>query len=533
MQSTLAGPPQMPEEAAFAGTVTPSRVAHNTLLNFLGLAVPLALAFFVMPVAARELGPARFGLLGLAWAVTEYLILFDLGLGRAIVRFVADALNQRPAALSGIVSVATASQVVAGALGGAAFAWGAPAFVDLALRIPASLSAEAIGMFRVVGVSLPVVLLLSSLRGVLEGAQRFDLSNAIKMLSSAASVTIPAIGATSGASLPAIMWMVLLSRVIVCGIYAAAIHRALPSLRWKVPSEWSRLKELLSFGGWVAVSSAVSPLLVYFDRFALGALVGMASVGFYTAPYEGVTRLLLVPVSLIGSLLPALSALEARRERVRLAEILGSSMRTLMVVMATPLALVFVFAPELLRIWLGEPYVGQSALALRILAIGVFANSVAHPPFVTLYAVGRPDLPAKFHLAELVIHIPLTIVLVTRFGIVGAAIAWSTRVTLDLFLLLIGASRATKLPVAEIAGARLMRTVFVVGLFVAVLAAVARLWSFSVGLTLLLVVATVAAFLIVSWSWVLLVAERNAIAGALGRYRGLFRGGLKSARYRA
>ena len=39
-----------------------SRVAHNTLLNVLGLAVPLALAFFVMPVAARHLGPARFGL---------------------------------------------------------------------------------------------------------------------------------------------------------------------------------------------------------------------------------------------------------------------------------------------------------------------------------------------------------------------------------------------------------------------------------------------------------------------------------------
>ena len=49
-----------------------SRVAHNTLLNFLGLAVPLALAFFVMPVAARHLGPARFGLIGLAWAITEF-----------------------------------------------------------------------------------------------------------------------------------------------------------------------------------------------------------------------------------------------------------------------------------------------------------------------------------------------------------------------------------------------------------------------------------------------------------------------------
>src|SRR4030081_3749770 len=99
-----------------------SRVAHNTLLNFLGLAVPLALAFFVMPVAARHLGPARFGLLGLAWAITEDLTLFDLGLGRAIVKFVADALHHDSDELSEIVSVSLYAQLAAGFVGGAAFA---------------------------------------------------------------------------------------------------------------------------------------------------------------------------------------------------------------------------------------------------------------------------------------------------------------------------------------------------------------------------------------------------------------------------
>src|SRR5687767_1741438 len=153
----------MAEEVGPVGTVTPSRVAHNTLLNFLGLAVPLALAFFVLPVAAQQLGPARFGLLGLAWAVTEYLILFDLGLGRAIVRFVADALQQRGDQLAAIGSVATASQLLAGGIGGSAFALGAPAFVNSVFTTSPELSAEAIAMFRVVGFSLPAVLLLSSL----------------------------------------------------------------------------------------------------------------------------------------------------------------------------------------------------------------------------------------------------------------------------------------------------------------------------------------------------------------------------------
>src|SRR5437763_3523672 len=113
-----------------------SRVAHNALLNFLGLAVPLALAFFIMPVAALNLGPARFGLLGLAWAITEYLTLFDLGLGRALVKFVADALHQAPSRLSELVSLSLAAQVGAGVVGGLLVVVAAPALVNRVFHVP-------------------------------------------------------------------------------------------------------------------------------------------------------------------------------------------------------------------------------------------------------------------------------------------------------------------------------------------------------------------------------------------------------------
>ncbi|HEV7595110.1 MAG TPA: flippase, partial [Gemmatimonadaceae bacterium] len=449
-----------------------SRVAHNTLLNFLGLAVPLALAFFVMPVAARHLGPARFGLLGLAWAITEYLTLFDLGLGRAIVKFVADALHHDSDELSEIVSVSLYAQLAGGIVGGAAFALAAPALVHDVFRLPPETASEAIGVFRVVGLSLPAVLLISAQRGILEGAQRFDLSTSIKMLSSVASLSIPAIGAVRGASLPSILLVVLASRLVICALYAFAIRRALPAIRWVRSRGTKQLRRVLSFGGWVLVSNSITPLLLYFDRFALGSIIGLAAVGFYTAPYEGVTRLLLIPVSLIGSLLPALSSLEAQAERERFGDLTSTSMRALMVVMAAPLAVVFVFAPDLLRVWLGADYADQAATALRILAIGVFTNALAHPLFISLYAKNRPDLPARFHLIELVIHVPLTIWLIRTFGIAGAAAAWTTRVTLDTCLLLWAASRVAGSPAMTIAGGRVGRTLAaVVVLLIALFAA--------------------------------------------------------------
>ena len=500
-----------------------SRVAHNTLLNFLGLAVPLALAFFVMPVAARHLGPARFGLIGLAWAITEYLVLFDLGLGRATVRFIADTLHRNPDDLTEIASLAISIQLAAGIIGGAIFTFLAPTLVRAAFHLPAPISAEAVAMFRVVGFSLPVVLLLSGLRGILEGAQRFDLSNALRMSSSSASVAIPAIGAVAGASLPSIMWWILISRSIICVLYVVAIRHALPTLHWRLPSRWSRSRELLSFGGWVLVSNVVSPMLAYFDRFALAAIAGVAAVGFYTAPYEGVTRLTLVAISLAASLLPALTSLQTRGEQLRSTELVSSSGRTLMVVMAPPLALIFAFAPTLLHVWLGPTYADQASVALRILAIGVFLNALAQLPFVTLYAFNRPDLPAKFHLGELVIHIPLTILLVREFGIAGAAAAWTLRVGLDLCLLMAGAARCAGVSVAAMAGGRIGRVgAAVLGLVAALLLAAALLDTMP-ALAAVLTLASMTGFLLLSWSWILLDTERDAIARIVGGYAGSLR----------
>jgi O-antigen/teichoic acid export membrane protein len=501
------------------GSGIQSRVAHNTLLNFLGLAVPLALAFFVMPIAARHLGPARFGLLGLAWAITEYLTLFDLGLGRAIVKFVADALHSDSDELSEIISLCVLAQVGAGLIGGAAFALAASALVHGAFRIPAETASEAVGVFRVVGLSLPAVLLISAQRGILEGAQRFDLSTAIKMLSSVASLSIPAIGAVYGASLTSILLVVLVSRLLICALYAFAIRRALPVFRWVRSRNVTLLRRVLSFGGWVMVSNTVTPLLLYFDRFALGTIAGLAAVGFYTAPYEGVTRLMLIPVSLIGTLLPALTSIQARGERERFRELTSASMRALMVVMAAPLAVLFVFAPDLLRVWLGTQYAEQATVAFRILAVGVFANALACPLFISLYAKNRPDLPAKFHLIELVIHIPLTIVLIRSFGIAGAAAAWTTRVTLDMFLLLCAAARSAESPVLSVAGGQVGRGAAAITLLVVALSASKALAVASVPAAVVGTIAATLGFAIVSWSWILRDAERTSVVGMLRTYR--------------
>jgi O-antigen/teichoic acid export membrane protein len=82
------------QDASAAVEVTGQLVARNTALNIVGRVVPLLVALAAMPYVVRHLGPDRFGLLALAWMVVGYFALFDLGIGPATTKFVAELLGK-------------------------------------------------------------------------------------------------------------------------------------------------------------------------------------------------------------------------------------------------------------------------------------------------------------------------------------------------------------------------------------------------------------------------------------------------------
>jgi O-antigen/teichoic acid export membrane protein len=421
-------------------------IARNTILNFGGLSLPLLVGVAVMPIITSNLGPARFGLLGLTLALLEYSGLFDLGLGRATTKHVAEKLAIGDDEISHLVVVSVLSQLAFGAAGGIAFALAAPLLANYVFDIPPEMTAEAIAVFRVLGALIPATLLLVTLRGVLEAAHRFDLSNAIRIPSSLASFLIPAIASSKGYTLPAIMTMFLVGRIVFCAASAVAVHRAFPKFKWSLPDDWSMLRPLLAFGGWMSVSNVVSPMLVYLDRFMLGALAGLAAVGYYTAPFDGVVRMLIVPASLVNALFPSVSGMHATGDTAGIKRVFAKAVRNMTLVLSVPALVLLFFGPMLLRYWLGDAYAEQGGTAVRVLAFGVLMNSLAHIPSSFIVAMSRPDINAKFHMLELAAHLPIAWLLINQFGVTGAAIAWTIRVTFDAALLFTGISRLLGTP---------------------------------------------------------------------------------------
>jgi len=153
-----------------------------------------------------------------------------------------------------------------------------------------------------------------------------------------------------------------------------------------------------------------------------------------------VSRLQLVPSSLLRALFPLFSA--DRTPDVREARRLAMGAAGAIALVMGPLAVFLVaLSPELLRLWLGREFAVLSAPSLELLAVGVTVNALALVPYSLLQALGRPDVSAKFHLAEFVLYVPMLLIFLHWWGITGAAAAWAVRVTLDAGLLLLAASR--------------------------------------------------------------------------------------------
>lgn len=190
----------------------------------------------------------------------------------------------------------------------------------------------------------------------------------------------------------------------------------------------------------MTVSNVISPLLVYADRFVIGAIFPVAAVAYYVTPYEAVTKLLLIPGALAAVFFPALTASFAT-DRRRASEIFLWGTRVVFLLLLPVVLLVTTFAAEALTLWLGPTFAAEGAGVLRWLAVGVFVNSLAQVAYAAVQGGGRADATAKLHLLEVPLYVAALWWLVTHHGITGAAVAWTLRVSVDAVALFALAGR--------------------------------------------------------------------------------------------
>lgn len=418
-----------------------SILARNAVINFLGRVVPLGIAIFAIPVLIRTLGTERFGVLTLVWIVIGYFSIFDLGLGRALTKFVAARLGSgQQEDLAPMVWTGVSLMAILGLAGALVVGLVSPWLVHRVLNVPTALERETLQSFYLLAVCIPFVTSASGLIGVLEALQRFGAVNSVRTLMGAYMYLSPLVVAPFSQSLFSVVIALAIGRLLSWLIYLRICFRAMPTLRQRVVIQGEALRPLLGFGGWITISNIVDPLMVYLDRFLIGSMVSMTAVAYYTTPHEIVTKLLIFPGAIAGVLFPAFST-GFEQDRRRVAWLFARGLKSVLVVLFPVTLLFIVFAREGLDLWLGREFASASTFVLQCLAAGVFLNGLAYIPAVFIQAMGRPEVTGKLHLIELPVYLLLVWWMISAHGIEGAALAWGIRAAFDVFVLLMISKR--------------------------------------------------------------------------------------------
>ena len=151
----------------------------------------------------------------------------------------------------------------------------------------------------------------------------------------------------------------------------------------------------------------------------------------------------MVPLAIMGVLLPLLAQVSHATSSTSAPPYatIKRTVNLLLVCWIPGMVLVAWVGPHLLEWWVGADMAAASTTIWRWLAVGVLINGLAHLPFTLLQSMGRTKIIAKIHLAELLPYCVGLWWALTHYGVVGGAVLWSLRVSVDTALLFASAFR--------------------------------------------------------------------------------------------
>ena len=416
-------------------------LAKNTLWNLLGQGLPILISIYTIPRLINRLGEDRFGILTLAWLTIGYLSLFDLGLGRALTKKVAELLGtDRESELAPISWTALILMLGLGIIGAVAAASMSHWLVFDRMKIPQNLQQETFIAFLLLSFAIPSVVVTSGLRGILEAKQEFGIVNGIRVPLGIFMFVGPLIACLIVKSLIVVIATLVVARFVAMIVHLWYCLKLLPALKTGIQWEPAVVKPLLAFGALMTVSNIISPIMVSMDRFLIAASISSKAVAYYATPFEMVTKLWIIPSAVVSVLFPVFSAL-CQQNKKETAGIFERSSKYVQLALF-PLCLVIVcFSKEILTKWLGASFAAQGSTVMQWLTIGVFINGLGQVAFSAVQGIGRPDLTTKLQLIELPCYLLLVWVLMQKFGVAGVAAAWTLRVAADTLILTFMAHR--------------------------------------------------------------------------------------------
>lgn len=399
---------------------------RRTLVTFLSQSVGFVLVMATSVIVARVLGPDGKGVYSIALLVPSLLTAFSyLGVGPATCFYIGKRAFPLPDILGNNIISSACLGIIAMVIGALIITWwGSSLFPGVEMR------------YLFLGLPLiPLQLFFGFITFIFLGLGDFKWYNFFPLFRAVlllAAFGIFFLGFRFGVAAGIIAE--ILSFVISTIILFVVVKRTTGGISWRINKEY--LKSSYSYGLKVHLANMLTFLHYRVDLFLINIFMNPATVGLYSLS-AGMSERIQSIADAAGVVLFSKTASEKSEDAIK--GFTPFLLRTILIITMSAAAVLFFLGAWLIPVLYSELFIA-SVKPFRILLISAVALSGSYILESDLKGRGKPLYPSYAVAGGLFMNIILNLVLIPRFGIVGAA--WSTTISYSLsFLILLGIYR--------------------------------------------------------------------------------------------
>lgn len=347
------------------------RLLTNIVSSWIGFAVRLVIAFLFVPYITSVLGDARYGVWIILFQIVSYFFLFDIGLEKAMARFVPrflglddhDSLNKVLASATAIYGGVALVTVTAALLAATLL------FPQFKISDP-SLAADGRTALVIIGLVVALRFFFFPYGGSLGAFHRFDIAKGLEIGEELGRTAVYVILLANGYGLIALAVTLALFALARNIVGVVILKRKFPEVDISLKHVSApTVRMLLVYSRTAFGIAAVWIVLFNSDSILLGLFAGAALVGVY-AP---AAQILLYGRNIVNALaiplMPALVHLESTRSLDSVRELYVKALRIVSYFSMLLAIGIWFFGGDFVRLWLPAEF-ADTRIVLWILAGG-------------------------------------------------------------------------------------------------------------------------------------------------------------------
>ena len=400
-------------------------LSHRTLKNALwqvgNLGWVTVLNFFITPLLLKKLGVADYGVYILVLTVISFLSLVELGTGAGFMRSFLEYSSKGEHALREKLINTFFTYWIATGIAGSLALVAVSGFIVRGFHIQ-SLDARMALYF---GAGYFFVTMASALfLGIVSALQRFDIVGKAVLVQNTVLNALLVLCVVFRPSVSYLLFATFGVGALNLVLYFVFTKQVFPELRFRFGFDAGVFGAAFHFSFFNFINSLANNAVLQVDRFFISRMLSPAALPLYVVPNNLSQKIYSVSSSAGSVLFPVASELSFREEKQSFVRAYQRSMRAAIVFSVLSGVTMLLYGYKLLLFWIGKEFADQGMALLYwfvptyvMLSMSVVLNNF-------FLGLGKAKFLAMASLGMAVLNVAGLLVLIPRYGISGAAMAY-------------------------------------------------------------------------------------------------------------